>query len=335
MTFLTLFAFAVGMTMAQSMYVHKTDGNVYEFKVSDADNVELASPPTDDHYFYTITYMPNGGKGAMVVDTVFYGESYTIRWFVDIKKEGYCYTWNTDPDGHGTDFYFGRTINAVSRNITLYAHWKYQVTGIENGYTWEDLGLPSGTKWATCNVGASAPEEYGDYYAWGETTTKSTYEWSTYKWCNGSFATLTKYNTSSSSGTVDNKTVLELADDAARANWGGAWRMPTDAEWTELRDNCAWAWTDNYNGTGVAGRIVTSNINGNSIFLPAAGYRYDDVLYGAGSYGRYWSGSLYTDYPGYAWYVNFDSDNVNRNSDFFGDRYYGRSVRPVLSPPTP
>ena len=75
MTFLTLFAFAVGMTMAQSMYVHKTDGNVYEFKVSDADNVELAAPPTDDHYFYTITYMPNGGEGEVVVDTVFYGES--------------------------------------------------------------------------------------------------------------------------------------------------------------------------------------------------------------------------------------------------------------------
>ncbi len=327
MTFLTLFAFAVGMTMAQSMYVHKTDGNVYEFKVSDADNVELAAPPTDDHYFYTITYMPNGGEGEVVVDTVFYGESYTIRWFVDIKKEGYCYTWNTDPDGHGTDFYFGRTINSVSRNITLYAQWSTATTGSANGHAWVDLGLPSGTKWATCNVGATTPEGYGNYYAWGETSTKSTYDWSTYKWCNGSESTLTKYNTSGSYGTVDNKTVLDLEDDAAAVNWGGAWRMPTDAEWTELRDNCTWTWTSNYNGTGVAGRIVTSNINGNSIFLPAAGYRDYVDLYFAGYDGDYWSSSLYTVNPGNAWSVYFISDGVDRYSNY---RYYGLSVRPVL-----
>ena len=327
MTFLTLFAFAVGMTMAQSMYVHKTDGNVYEFKVSDADNVELAAPPTDDHYFYTITYMPNGGEGEVVVDTVFYGESYTIRWFVDIKKEGYCYTWNTDPDGHGTDFYFGRTINSVSRNITLYAQWSTATTGSANGHAWVDLGLPSGTKWATCNVGATTPEGYGNYYAWGETSTKSTYDWSTYKWCNGSESTLTKYNTSSSYGTVDNKTVLDLEDDAAAVNWGGAWRMPTDAEWTELRDNCTWTWTSNYNGTGVAGRIVTSNINGNSIFLPAAGCRRNDDLIDAGDYGYYWSSSLDTGGPYYAWYVFFSSGLVNRG---YYSRYFGPSVRPVL-----
>ncbi|MDD6782411.1 MAG: hypothetical protein PUD89_05750, partial [Bacteroidales bacterium] len=107
-------------------------------------------------------------------------------------------------------------------------------TNPANGHEYVDLGLPSGLKWATCNVGATAPEAYGDYYAWGETTTKSTYEWSTYKWCDGSYDTQTKYCTSSSYGTVDNKTVLDLADDAARANWGGAWRMPTDEEWTEL-----------------------------------------------------------------------------------------------------
>ena len=329
MTFLTLFAFAVGMTMAQSMYVHKTDGNVYEFKVSDADNVELAAPPTDDHYFYTITYMPNGGKGAMVVDTVFYGESYTIRWFVDIKKEGYCYTWNTDPDGHGTDFYFGRTINAVSRNITLYAQWKYQVAGIENGYTWEDLGLPSGTKWATCNVGASAPEEYGDYYAWGETSTKSTYDWNTYKWENESG--FTKYSIDSRYGTVDNKTVLEPEDDAATVNWGGQWRMPTIAECQELINNCEWTWTDDYNGTGVAGQIVISNINGNFIFLPAAGGRSFDNLPVVGRCGLYWSSSLCAS-RAWVWEVYFELSYVSWSSD---DRIFGRSVRPVLSPPAP
>ena len=193
-----------------------------------------------------------------------------------------------------------------------------------NNHEYVDLGLS--VKWAACNVGATKPEEYGNYYAWGETEPKTTYHWSTYKWCNGSSSTLTKYNTSSDYGTVDNKTVLEPEDDAARANWGGAWRMPTDAEWTELRENCTLTWTI-YNG--VEGYTVKSNINGNSIFLPAAGYRYDDDLYGAGSYGHYWSGSLYTGYPYRAWYVSFNSDDVSRG---YGGRYRccGRSVRPVL-----
>ena len=199
--------------------------------------------------------------------------------------------------------------------------------GNENGHEWVDLGLPSGTKWAACNVGATSPEEYGNYYAWGETEPKTTYTWATYKWCNGSNTTLTKYNTKSSYGTVDDKTVLDPEDDAARANWGGAWRMPTFAEWTELCENCEWTWTDDYNGTGVKGQVVTSNINDNSIFLPAAGCRYYYDLDYAGNYGIYWSSSLYTDYPSSAWDVCFYSDNVYRD---YISRSYGRSVRPVL-----
>ena len=197
-------------------------------------------------------------------------------------------------------------------------------TAAANGHEWVDLGLS--VKWATCNVGATKPEEYGNYYAWGETETKTTYNWSTYKWCNGSAETQTKYCTNSDYGTVDNKTVLDLEDDAARANWGGAWRMPTDAEWTELLENCTWTWTSDYNGTGVAGRIVTSNINGNSIFLPAAGYRYNDVLDGAGNLGYYWSSSLGTTSV-HVIFVGFDSDGVGRGN---GLRYSGQSVRPVL-----
>ena len=184
-----------------------------------------------------------------------------------------------------------------------------------------DLGLS--VKWATCNVGATKPEEYGDYFAWGETQPKRNYDWSTYKWCNGSYDTQTKYNTNSSYGTVDNKTTLDLGDDAARANWGGSWRMPTDAEWTELREQCTWTWTTQ---NGVYGRKVTSKTNGNSIFLPAAGYRHDSSLDDAGSYGGYWSSSLYTDNPNYARSVWFGSGNVNRISS---SRSIGRSVRPV------
>ena len=200
-------------------------------------------------------------------------------------------------------------------------------TGTANGHGYVDLGLPSGLKWATCNVGATSPKEYGDYYAWGETEPNTNYDWSTYKWCDGSETTLTKYNINSSYGTVDNKTVLELADDAARANWGGVWRMPTDAEWTELRENCTWTWTSDYNGTGVKGRIVTSNINGNSIFLPAAGSRDNDGLDLAGIYGLYWSSSLNMGYPDGALGVGFYSDGVYRGGS---SRCCGLSVRPVF-----
>ena len=198
-------------------------------------------------------------------------------------------------------------------------------TGTENGHEWVDLGLS--VKWATCNVGATKPEEYGNYYAWGETEPKTNYNWSTYKWYSGSAETQTKYCTDSSYGTVDNKTTLELEDDAARANWGGAWRMPTDDEWTELLENCTRTWTNDYNGTGVAGRIVTSKINGNSIFLPAAGSRNDESLGDAGYYGRYWSSSLFTGIPDNAWHVSFSSDYVNRDYFYRGG---GLSVRPVL-----
>ena len=198
---------------------------------------------------------------------------------------------------------------------------------ITNGIEYVDLGLS--VLWAAFNVGATKPEVYGDYFAWGETQPKATYNWSTYKWCYGSATTLTKYNTSTSYGAVDNKIVLDPEDDAAHVNWGETWRMPLEAEWTELQENCTWTWTGNYNGTGVAGRIVTSNKPGytnKSIFLPAAGRRYDSSLYNAGSNGCYCSSSLYTDRPSYAWYFGFYSDNVYRGYDL---RYEGRSVRPV------
>ena len=200
-------------------------------------------------------------------------------------------------------------------------------TGMENGYEWVDLGLS--VKWATCNVGASKPEEYGDYFAWGETQPKSNYDGGTYKYCNGSLVSLTKYCTDSCYGTVDNKTTLELSDDAARANWGGSWRMPTDAELTELREQCTWTWTRQ---NGVYGYKVTSKKSGytnKSIFLPGAGYRSGSSLNysdGAGNYGYYWSSSLDTVSSYFAWPVYFGSVYVNRYSR---GRDYGYSVRPV------
>ncbi len=199
-------------------------------------------------------------------------------------------------------------------------------TGTENGHTWVDLGLPSGISWASCNVGATTPEGYGNYYAWGETTTKEDYSWATYKHANGSNKTLTKYCNNASygdNGFTDNKTVLDPEDDAAHVNWGKGWRMPTDAEWKELRTQCTWTWTTQ---NGVNGYLVTSKTNSNSIFLPAAGYHYDANLYRAGGRGDYWSSSLNEGYPNYAWYVLFNSGYVAMDSIY---RYYGQSVRPV------
>ena len=198
-------------------------------------------------------------------------------------------------------------------------------TGTLNGYDWVDLGLPSGTRWATCNVGASTPEGYGDYFAWGETTAKTSYNWSTYRYCNGSNTTLTKYCNNSSygnNGFTDNRTTLEASDDAATANWGSGWRMPTYDELNELKNNCTVTWTTQ---NGVNGRLFTGP-NGNSIFLPAAGDRGDSDLYGAGSLGGCWSSSLYTGYTGSAWNLDFNSGDYGMYSDY---RCYGLAVRAV------
>ena len=194
-----------------------------------------------------------------------------------------------------------------------------------NNHEYVDLGLPSGLKWATCNVGANAPEEYGYYFAWGEVEPKTTYNWSTYKYCVDNYDNLTKYCSQSSygnNGFTDNKTVLDPEDDAATVNWGGNWRMPTIEEQQELINNCTWNWTTQ---NGVNGYKVTGP-NGNSIFLPAAGCMNEGTLRSAGSNGNYWSSSLYTGYPSYAFSVYFGSDDVG----WYGsDRSLGRSVRPV------
>ena len=186
-----------------------------------------------------------------------------------------------------------------------------------------DLGLPNGTLWADRNVGADVPEAYGDYFAWGETEPKDYYYWDSYKWCNGTYKTQTKYCTKSSYGTVDGKTTLDLEDDAAYVNMGAEWRMPTLTEQIELLDNCTWEWTTQ---NGVNGRKVTGP-NGNSIFLPAAGYRDGSGLSNAGSYGIYWSSSLNESNPSYAYVLDFDSGYCSWG---YNNRCFGQSVRAVM-----
>jgi hypothetical protein len=192
-------------------------------------------------------------------------------------------------------------------------------------HEWVDLGLPSGTLWATCNVGASSPEEYGDYFAWGETEPKNDYSWSTYKYCKGTEYSMTKYCTRSSDGSVDNKTELEPSDDAATANWGSGWQMPSYEQCKELI-NSSYTTTTWTTLNGVNGIKITSKSNGNSIFLPAAGCRYDTSLGSAGSGGYYWSRMLYTFGSSGACFLAFDSSNIGTG---IYSRYYGRSVRPV------
>ena len=201
-----------------------------------------------------------------------------------------------------------------------------QVLVIEtNGHECVDLGLPSGTLWATCNVGATTPEGYGDYFAWGETSTKETYNWSTYFDTSDGGTIFTKYNINAG------KTVLDPEDDAAHVNWGGSWRMPTQAEWQELLDNCTWTWTTQ---NGINGYKLTSNKAGYTdkfIFLPAAGSRYDSGLFDVGSRGYYWSSSLGEYGSDRAWGLGFNSGDRYLD-DYYDYRSLGQSVRPVLQP---
>jgi len=235
---------------------------------------------------------------------------------------------NADADGDG-EVSIGDVAGLIDTLLAM-------SSGSQDDHERVDLGLPSGTLWATCNVGASAPEDYGDYFAWGETEPKSYYDWSTYMWCEGDGTSLTKYCDNTNfilNGSVDNKTELDLEDDAAYVNWGSSWRMPSLEQIQELCDNCTGLWTQR---NGVNGLLVTGP-NGNTLFLPAAGYRWSESLSRASSYGSYWSRTLTSydfdngDYaPWNAWLLCFDSRGLARWGD--NPRYAGLPVRAVRIP---
>ncbi len=219
---------------------------------------------------------------------------------------------------------------AVEENTSLKATCEVKVFDVDNnGHEFVDLGLPSGTLWATMNVGASSPEDYGGYYAWGETEEKSNYNWSNYKWCNGNeYSFLTKYCTDELYGTVDNKTDLEPEDDVAHVLWGGSWRIPTAAESVELAEKCIWSWIY---VNGVNGYKVTGP-NGNSIFLPAGGQRDKTKVNERGKYGYYWTSTVDLDFSlnnaYYHWGPTDNADLAYHVSHII-NRYYGLTVRPV------
>ena len=247
---------------------------------------------------------------------------------------------NETNESRSTEIMFSNEESGLSEKITVSQKGKIYVPVTDM----VDLGLS--VKWATCNIGASKPEEYGGYYQWagledvtstdisiGFDENQGIHNCPYHKEGSDYSTGWTKYVQSerfwSGTGSPDYKTVLDPEDDIAYMTLGGKWRMPTDAEWTELRENCTWTWTDDYNGTGIAGRIVTSNMPGytdKSIFLPAAGYRDDVSLYSDGINGCYWSSSLESNRSYLAYWVLSYSSNVRRQNCY---RFYGNSVRPV------
>lgn len=211
------------------------------------------------------------------------------------------------------------------------------VSGEIDGHEYVDLGLPSGTLWATCNLGASQPYEAGKYYAWGEVEEKEDYSWETYKWCQGSDSTLTKYNLREKNGVEDNKTTLDPEDDAATVNWGENWQMPTVEDIKELYELNRW-WVDNYKGTGVSGCMYLGK-NGKKLFIPVTGHFYKKKLVTTPTQFNYFSASLLTDtcvsqYFGNMFYYT-RAYTISKCEAFYGwwygecFRFYGLPIRAV------
>lgn len=264
--------------------------------------------------------------------------------YVSIILRGICWSHNPNPtfndnyieveNGIGS---FTISMTELPQSTTYYIR-AFAVTTTETFYGEEfsfttldhdrvDLGLPSGTLWATCNIGAFAPWASGSYFSWGETESKDNYDWSTYQYCNGSENTLTKYCNDASygyNGFTDGLSTLQSCDDAATVIWGTDWHTPTHEDWQELFDNTTRIWTTSSNGT--YGYIFIGS-NGNRIFLPVTGLR-PSSGYGSYNNGYYWSSSLGTESPNEAGYFSFYSQACH--IDNF-PRYFGLAIRPVRS----
>ena len=187
-------------------------------------------------------------------------------------------------------------------------------TGTENNHKYVDLGLPSGLKWATCNVGATSPEQAGLYFAWGETTGYTSEQVT---------SGVRMFNSESYTASAISAD-LTLEQDAVHANLGGNWRMPTKDDYQELFDNCNVTWVSNYKEKGVAGRLFISNINGNMLFLPAAGTGNNSSVNNIGSNGYYWTSSWYSSTSAYQLHFICGEQSFG-----YYRRYYGRPVRGV------
>ena len=321
-----------------------TPGWGYKYYSTRTENVDLVFRQAS--YFSVITANPIDitATSAVVGGTVDAPEG------THVFLRGVCWGMAPSPDIDGDNTSeepgtgsFSTTLEGLTTGFTYYVR-AYAVTdyglaygnevsfttggiGSYNGHYYVDLGLPSGTLWATCNVGADSPEGYGYYFAWGETQPKDAYDWENYQF-NFSYDNSTKlirYCNNPNygfNGFTDDLTTLLPVDDAATAFWGDGWCMPTKAQWDELCINTTNQWVTQ---DGVNGCLFTAS-NGNSLFLPAAGIYWGEVCHDVGDLGHYWSSSLYTDDPTGAWGFFVLSDYSTMH--YFARRY-GQSVRPV------
>lgn len=259
------------VTKGQSLFVKQTDGSVHEYAIESVEDVVFGATSGKFNQL-SITYAANDGTDSIVVKSYLFSQIVSLPTPDALslpEPKGMAFAgWNTAPDGSGISFAGdGSGQFPIVSDMKLYAQWCASANGLHYGHEWVDLGLPSGILWASCNIGAEAPEEYGLYYAWGEVQHKEVYDWSTYKhgW---SERGLIKYCTEASYalGYVDNKSRLDFSDDAAAVNWGGKWRIPTKDEVDELGQYCEFSHAD-----GGCWR-VTSKVNGNSMIWPNSGF---------------------------------------------------------------
>ena len=301
-----------GDSMFQSV---TQDENYVYFTLTDGTIIKIAkgngNSQSNEDFIFTITYDPNGGEGVMPVDTFYYGSSKALITCTFTRKGHHFMGWNSKADGTGAEYADGSQIT-INKNFILYAQWKE--------YEAVDLGLS--VLWATFNVGTTNPGETGVYFMWGDlegtnTTEYYTSYWDSYKYCNGSYNSLTKYCTQGTYGVIDNKILLEIEDDAAHYYWGGDWRMPTKEEWEELITKCKWdkaSMGSYYGGYKISG-------NGNEIYIE------NNVKVNGSTNGLYWSSSVNEKDPSVAYYMHCNIYSDIQMSTYQRACYIG--IRPV------
>lgn len=284
-----------------NVIIYQKDGTEVQYLASEVDSIDFVN-------VFTIKFYANGGTGSMDILKVEEGATVTLPKNILSHKYADFTNWNTKADGSGVAYLNKANITPTS-DMTLYALWtEVSSVGVKNGHEWVDLGLPSGTKWATTNLGATTPEDYGGYYAWGETSA-----------C-GNYCSDMAYSYSIGPET------LPLSNDAANSRWGDGWRMPTVEDFAELINTSyvTRTWTTQ---NGINGYKLTSKTNGNSIFLPAAGYKWGSDQTTVGSKGHYWSSSLESKSAKQAQELYFSSSQIKTTYCICSA---GHTIRPVL-----
>ena len=270
------------------------------------------------------------GKGISLTEDNLTLVAYIMVAPVDLSASTLTITLTDTDNNSYTKQIAGKNFRATTSSA-LTTNIYTQLTGTTDGHEWVNLGLPSGTIWATHNVGGTNPEDAGMYFMWGETTEQATTDWTTYSYCDGAEKALTRYCTNADywggEGDMDNKSVLDTADDAASANWTVKWQMPTKEQFWELLDEdlVTNEWKTVNSVTGV---LFTSLINGQTLFIPAAGVKYQGTHHNNGTWCYSWTRELNTDKPSRAYYFSAVTTLTRTVTNY--NRSYGIPVRAVL-----